>query len=86
MDPVIQRLDSIEAKLDRVLFPQAISLAGVMHLTGCKSYTAQNRWNNRYGLKPYVHGKYRRREVENLIAHLRLVQPDKVKNAPTQVV
>lgn len=72
MDAVLQRLESIEAKLDQVLFPQSIGLTEVMHLTGCKSPSAQYAWNRRHGLKAYVRGKYRRSEVKNLIARLRL--------------
>lgn len=82
MDPLLAKLEAIEAKLDRVLFPEVIDLRGVMHLTGCRSTTAQNRFNHKYGLKPYAHNKYRRKEVSNLVAHLRLVAPTKVKRAP----
>lgn len=72
MDPVLERLEAIEAKLDRVLFPPVIGLTEVMHLTGCNSPTAQHRWNQRHGIKPYARGKYRRSEIDNKIAHLRL--------------
>lgn len=82
MDPLLAKLEAIEAKLDRVLFPEVIDLHGVMHLTGCKSPTAQYRFNRKYGLQPYAFGKYRRKEVANLVAHLRLVAPTKVKRAP----
>ena len=51
--------------------------------TGCRSRPAQHAWNKRYGLKPYVRGKYRRKEVENLIAHLRLFPKQKNIVAPS---
>lgn len=72
MDAILARLDSIEAKLDRALFPPIITFAELRKLTGCKSDTAQHRWNHRHGLKSYERGKYRRLEAENKIAHARL--------------
>lgn len=71
MDPVLERLDRIEEKLDRALAPRdAISPEEAMKLTGCKSLSAQYRWFKTYGLRPYIKGKYRTTDIRHKIAML----------------
>lgn len=75
MDALLQRLDQIEAKLDRVINgpqPDVVGVAGAMPLTGCKTKRAQAAWFRRYNVKPYARGKYRRIDITNKIARIAL--------------
>lgn len=72
MDAILQQLERIETKLDRALTTPILDVDEAMRLTGCNSRSAFFQWARRHEVKAYVRGKYRRIEVENKIAHLRL--------------
>lgn len=65
------QLARIEAKIDRLIQgnePDVMTAADVMELMGLNSRTALHRLRLRLGLKPFVRGKYRRKEVQTAIA------------------
>lgn len=75
MDPLLERLDRIEAKLDLALNKapkEVLSAEECMSLTGCRSKRAQFDWFKKQGIKPYQRGRYRRLDVRNRVAHLAL--------------
>lgn len=75
MDPVMERLERIEEKLDRALMPkEVVSAEEAMPLTGCKSVSAQFRWFRINDVRPYTKGKYRVRDIRNKTAALALAQ------------
>ena len=86
LSALIERLDRIEAKLDHVINkppPLFVSISEAMPLTGCRSYSAQQRWFRVQGIHPAGRGKYRRIEIMNRIGLLSLgLVPNETKPKP----
>jgi hypothetical protein len=83
-DPLLERLDRIEAKLDIVLNgkpPEIVNIHQALDLTGCNSISSQYRWFAEHGVAPYLRGKYRRLEITNKVAALRLARSAKLMAA-----
>lgn len=75
MDPVLERLERIEAMLQRALnkpLEPIITVHEALPLTGCGSIQAQYRWFKRYGIAAYSKGKYVRLDITNKVARLAL--------------
>lgn len=71
MTDLPQQLDRIEAKLDRLIGgppSETVHLKEVMLMTGTRTYTSVYRTLQALCVKPYLHGKYRRKDIENAIA------------------
>lgn len=63
-DAVAERLRTIPQSPDRV----AVTFSEVGAMLGAKSRSAIQRHIARLGLKPYMQGKYRLRDVEHAVA------------------
>ena len=90
LSALIERLDRIEAKLDHVINrppPLFVSISEAMPLTGCRSYSAQQRWFRVNGIHPAGRGKYLRKDITGRIALLSLgFVPQKTKPKPRRAV